>query len=104
MGPRTECHDTPQRGSIVSAGPLDTATDVAVRYEQMLLARSASDRVMMAMEAFDFARALALASLPEGADEAARRIHLFKRIYEQDFDAQTAARIIARLQASDPNT
>lgn len=84
----------------MSGGPIDTAPDITARYEQMLLARSASDRVMMAMEAFDFAQALALMSLPPGADAAARRIHLFKRIYEQDFDAQTAARIIARLGAS----
>lgn len=73
---------------------------MTARYEQMLLARSPSERVMMAMKAFDFARALALASLPEGADESTRRVHLFKRIYALDFDPDTAFRILKRLEAS----
>ena len=78
----------------------DTRLEVATRYRDMLLARTASDRVVMACEMFDLARATVLASLPADADDAARRVHLFVRIYEKDFDPDTAALIITRLASS----
>jgi hypothetical protein len=78
----------------------DTAPEVAARYRAMLLARSESDRVVMALGMFSTAQALVLSTLPADASEAARRTHLFNRLYGNDFDAMTAARIIDRLSSS----
>ena len=79
---------------------LDTPPEVAERYRAMLLACSPSERIVMACGLFDTARAAVLASLPEGADEATRRAHLFVRTYGRDFDPALAARIVATLEKS----
>lgn len=80
---------------------VDTSPDVASRYRAMLLARSPSDRVVMACGMFDTARALVLASLPAPATQADRRIHLFVRTYGAEFDRETAARVVDRLRRLD---
>ena len=80
--------------------PLDTAPEVAERYRAMLLACSPSERIVMACGLFDTARAAVLASLPDGADEATRRAHLFVRTYGRDFDPELSARILATLKRS----
>jgi len=82
------------------ATPRDTAPEVAERYRAMLLALSQSERIVMACGLFDTARATVLASLPQGADEATRRVHLFLRTYGRDFDPELATRIVASLKKS----
>ena len=77
---------------------LDTAPEAAARYREMLLARSPSDRIVMACGLFDTARATVLASLGNESDVVTRRVHLFTRTYGRDFDAATVRRIIDRLR------
>jgi hypothetical protein len=86
----------------VTRAPLDTAPDVALRYREMLMARSASDRLLMGLCLFDLARATVLARLATGCDEAARRVHLFINTYGRDFDADSMARIVEQLESSAP--
>ena len=78
--------------------PLDTTPEIAARYHEMILARSMSDRVVMACGLFDLARATVLVSLADGCDDITRRVYLFTRTYGRDFDAATASQIIARLR------
>lgn len=82
--------------------PLDTSPGVAVLYREMLMARSASDRILMGLGLFDLARAVVLASLAAAGDEPARRVHLFINTYGRDFDADTVDRIVGRLASSAP--
>lgn len=80
--------------------PLDTDPDVDARYRRMLLDRTASERVVMALGMFDTARAVMVSSFPEGLDERSRRVELFVRTYGRDLDHDTVDRVIARLQAT----
>jgi hypothetical protein len=66
----------------------------------MLLDRTPSERVVMALGMFDTARAVMASSFPEGLDERARRVELLVRTYGRDLDQDTIDRIIARLQAA----
>jgi hypothetical protein len=77
--------------------PFDTAPDIEARYRRMMLAKSPSERVVMACGMLDVARATILAALPDDADEASRPVLLFKRLYGKDFDSATARRILVRL-------
>ena len=64
--------------------------------------RSGSDRVRMACEMFDFARALMVANMTAEDPDitgAELPVKIFERIYSDDFDAGTCDRIIARLRA-----
>ena len=78
----------------------DTAPDVMSRYRAMLLARSPSERIVMACGMFEAARALVLSRISPTATAIDRRVHLFVRTYSGDFDADTAARVIARIRRS----
>ena len=79
--------------------PLDSAPDIDARYREMMHARSASERVVMACAMFDVARAAILSSLPDGSDDGTRRVQLFRRLYGRDFDGETAARIAEHIAA-----
>ena len=78
--------------------PLDTGTDIQVRYRRMMLAKSPSERVVMVCGMLDVARATILSALPDEADERSRRVLLFQRMYGRDFDPATTRQIVARLQ------
>jgi hypothetical protein len=78
--------------------PHDTAPAIDARFRQMMRAKSPSERVVMACGMLDVARATILASLFGQADERARRVLLFRRLYGRDFDPETARQIVARLQ------
>ena len=62
----------------------DTSPEVMARYQAMLLARSPSDRVIMAAQMFDAARAMVLASFPPNLSVEERRRRLFARLYGSD--------------------
>lgn len=62
----------------------DTSPEMAQRYRSMLLARSPSERVVMAAAMFDAARTLVLASLPPHLSVDERRRRLFARLYGED--------------------
>ena len=81
----------------------DTPTDVDARYRQMLLTRSAEDRVRMGFSMYATARALVVASIlakEPGASPERIREAIFLRFYGRDFDEATRDRIVARLARS----
>ena len=59
----------------------DTEPDVAQKFYEMIMSRSAEDRFMMGIGSFEAARAMVLASLPKDLppEELGRR--LFERFY-----------------------
>ena len=76
----------------------DTLPQMEKIYGRMLMSRSGSDRLKMASDMFDTARALARANLEtQFHSEKDIRINLFKRIYKGDFDQSTMDSILARL-------
>lgn len=76
----------------------DTSPQMEKIYGSMLMSRSGGDRLKMASDMFDTARALARANLATQFDSKKEiSINLFKRIYEGDFDQATMDRILARL-------
>lgn len=73
----------------------DTSPQMEKIYCSMLMGRSGSDRLKMASDMFDMARALARANLAmQFESEEDIRINLFKRIYEGDFDQATMDKIL----------
>jgi hypothetical protein len=78
----------------------DTPEAVQNFYQTLVMGRSAIERLKMGCAMFDTARTLALANLrttSQTDDEL--RVRLFVRTYGGDFDADTAARIVAWLAA-----
>jgi hypothetical protein len=65
----------------------DTSPEMAERYRSMLLARSPSERVVMAAQMFDAARAMVLASFPPNLSPDERRRRMFARLYGDDVAA-----------------
>jgi len=68
---------------------------------RLLMERPAGERLKMGCAMFDTARALMRAGLGDAAGtdrSAAMRVRLFERTYGRDFDAATAARIVAHLR------
>ncbi len=78
----------------------DTPREIAARLDALLARRSGSDRVRMACEMFDLARALAVAGIRAGEpaiSHHALRARLFERLYGDDFSEEERARIISTL-------
>jgi hypothetical protein len=59
----------------------DTPPEIAELVRQRLMARSPEERFMMGVRAFDAARAMVIASLPEGLSPEEFKRQLFQRIY-----------------------
>lgn len=83
----------------------DTPDAVRTRYRVMLMRRPGAERLKMACDMFDAARRLARAGLGDttGTNRSPEfKVRLFLRIYGQDFDPETRARIVEliRLQAT----
>ena len=83
----------------------DTSPEIEARLAALYASRSGSDRVRMACEMFDMARALVVANICAEAPAIAAaelRVRIFERTYGEDLDAETRARVIARIRASGP--
>jgi hypothetical protein len=61
----------------------DTSPEIAELVRQKLMARSGEERFLMGVRMFDAARAMALASLPDGLPPEELKRQLFQRIYGQ---------------------
>lgn len=78
----------------------DTSPEMERRFEEMLMARSGEERLMMAFSMYETARRLVLASLREQDPEAtpaALRRGIFLRFYGDDFSEAETERILAAL-------
>jgi hypothetical protein len=81
----------------------DTRADAERRLRELFMARSGSDRVLMAFEMFDFARALVIADIKAvdpAISDAELRVRIFERFYGDDFDADSRARIAAAIRSN----
>ena len=79
----------------------DTPPDVALALDALMARRSGSDRVRMACEMFDMARALAVAAITADEPTISRerlRVALFERFYGEDFPDEDRARMVATLR------
>ena len=70
----------------------DTPSAIEEKYREMMMSRSGEQRLKMGCAMFDSARDMALASLADYSDTQ-KKILLFERLYGQDFDAETRAKI-----------
>jgi hypothetical protein len=61
----------------------DTSPEIAEIVRQKLMARSGAERVVMGARMFDAARAMVLASLPDGLSPDELKRQLFQRLYGQ---------------------
>ena len=59
----------------------DTSKEVQRLVRDLLMARSGEERLIMAAEMFEAARAMVIASLPRALSEAEKKRQLFHRIY-----------------------
>ncbi len=78
----------------------DTRPDVDKQFAALLRQRSGSDRVRMACEMFDLARALMVANIKAqhpGIADTALRVKVFERLYGSDFTPDERTRIIVQL-------
>jgi hypothetical protein len=81
----------------------DTPQAVSDLFRRLLMQRPGDVRLRMGCDMFDAARALMRSSLgdPSGADSSPDlKARLFLRTYASDFNAETAARITARLRGA----
>jgi hypothetical protein len=79
----------------------DTSADMEERYRALLMQRTGEERLKMGCAMRDTARAFVEASLREKNPEAtvaAIRQGLFLRLYGQEFDALTRAKILAAIE------
>jgi hypothetical protein len=78
----------------------DTLPHVDAAFTAMFAARSPSDRVRMTCDMFDTAKALMAADIRAGSPDisvAELRLKMFDRLYFQDFDETSRARIVSAL-------
>lgn len=79
----------------------DTPPEVAAVFTALLMQRSEGERVMMAFEMFDMARALMTADIrmrhPD-ITERELRVQIFERTYGSDFDEADLASITRRIR------
>jgi len=79
----------------------DTPLEMEARVNELFARRSGSDRVRMACEMFDLARALMVADIRRqnpGVTNAGLRVKIFERTYHDDFSPEDRVRIIGRLR------
>jgi hypothetical protein len=79
----------------------DTSPEASAELDALMAQRSGSDRVRMACEMFDLARALAVAGIRAEdltISDARLRVRLFERLYGDDFSDDECARICATLR------
>lgn len=80
----------------------DTSPEVDAAFTALFGERSGSDRVRMACDMFDAAKALIAADLRTkcpGISPGDIRVGMFERLYFEDFDAATRARIVFALRS-----
>ena len=76
----------------------DTSPEMEDIYRNLLMKRSGSDRLKMASDMFDTARALVRASLQgQNLSESEIKKSIFIRFYGKDFTTVTLEKILAKL-------
>jgi hypothetical protein len=76
----------------------DTDPEIAELVRQRLLERSGTERVMMASGMFETAKAMVLASFPEGLTEIEIKGRLCERFYGDEVDVRAFVKHLKSLQ------
>ncbi|MFC1590896.1 hypothetical protein ACFL43_00060 [Thermodesulfobacteriota bacterium] len=79
----------------------DTHPSAEKVYREKMMQRSSEERFVMGARMFESARRLVLASLPPGMSRAERSFQLFLRLYGNEIDQDTQARVRQRLLCLD---
>ena len=66
----------------------DTDPQIAELVRRRLMARSGAERVLMGSQMFDAAKAMVLASFPEGLSEIEIKARLCERLYGDEVDVK----------------
>ena len=80
----------------------DTDPKIAELVRQRLLERSGAERVLMGSQMFDSARAMVLASFPEGLSDIEIKARLCRRFYGDEVDVEAFVQHLRSLSA-EPN-
>jgi hypothetical protein len=64
----------------------DTTPEIAERVQEMMMARTGAERLIMGSAMFDLARKIVLASLPKDLSDEELKRRLFERIYGQPLE------------------
>ncbi|MFH2056317.1 MAG: hypothetical protein ABIJ61_10195 [bacterium] len=78
----------------------DTPPHIEKLYREMLMSRSAGERLRMACRMFDTARTLMAAGIRQrnpDIDEIGLRTELFRQMYRQDFTEEELNKIISQM-------
>ena len=78
----------------------DTDPQTAAIYRGMLMAREPGERLLMGLRMCEAARAMVLASLPEGLSPADRQVAILRRYYQNDFSEDELTQIERALRAN----
>ena len=81
----------------------DTDPQIAELVRRRLLERSGSERILMGSRMFDVAKALVLASFPEGLTEIEIKARLCERLYGDEVDVSAFLQHLRSLQPCDSN-
>jgi hypothetical protein len=76
----------------------DTTPEIAELVRQRMLARSGVERVLMGSRMFEVARAMVLASLPDGLSEIEIKGRLCERLYGDEVEVQAFVDHLRSLQ------
>ncbi len=82
----------------------DTPPETGALFRRLLLERSAEERMRMACEMFDTAKALIAASLPPdvAADPLESDIAVLRRLYEHELGATVIDEVVAAMRRGAP--
>ena len=75
----------------------DTDPQIAEIVRRRLLERSGAERVLMGSQMFDVAKAMVLASFPDGLDEIEIKARLCERLYGDEIDVNAFRRHLQSL-------
>lgn len=77
----------------------DTDPQIAEIVRRRLLERSGAERVLMGSQMFDAAKAIVLASFPEGLTDIEIKARLCERLYGDEIDVSAFLQHLRSLQA-----
>jgi len=80
----------------------DTDPQIAELVRRRLLERSGAERILMGSRMFDVAKALVLASFPEGLTEIEIKARLCERLYGDEVDVSAFLQHLRSLQPDSP--
>ncbi len=76
----------------------DTDPEIAELVRRTLLERSGAERILMGSEMFDVAKAIVLASFPDGLTEIEIKARLCERFYGDEIDVRAFRQHLRSLQ------